>query len=204
MTKRMYNRKRRKQLSTSWISLSETPLYNMVPIGLRECPKGFEKCESLVWFMTNVPAWVKDFFVNPLKGRDTVNSFVFLNKLQINFKLCNIFKPKYWMCGVNERANVVQRVCGKSSIRKTQTKIFPKSSKINLKSNCISHLPIDLDPNGRVRLDPNQSENGKYNLISDWFNKTSEKFLCVREISWPGIFLGCVLMRARKLRSLTH
>ena len=34
-----------------------------------------------------------------------------------------------------------------------------------------------------VRLDPNQSKNGKYNLISGWFNKISETFLCV-------LFLG--------------
>ena len=33
--------------------------------------------------------------------------------------------------------------------------------------------------NGRVRLDPNQSENGNYNLISGWFNKISKRFLCV-------------------------
>ena len=31
-----------------------------------------------------------------------------------------------------------------------------------------------------VRLDPNQSENGKYNLISGWFNKIWKIFLCVR------------------------
>ena len=30
-----------------------------------------------------------------------------------------------------------------------------------------------------VRLVPNQSENGKYNLILGWFNKISKKFLCV-------------------------
>ena len=34
-----------------------------------------------------------------------------------------------------------------------------------------------------VHLDPNQwqiqTENGKYNLISVWFNKISEKILCV-------------------------
>ena len=30
-----------------------------------------------------------------------------------------------------------------------------------------------------VRLTPNQSENGKYNLISGWFNKISKRFLCV-------------------------
>ena len=34
-----------------------------------------------------------------------------------------------------------------------------------------------------VRLIPNQSENGKYNLISGWFNKTSKRFRCVYEWS---------------------
>ena len=30
-----------------------------------------------------------------------------------------------------------------------------------------------------VRSDPNQSENGKYNQISGWFNKISKRFPCV-------------------------
>ena len=30
-----------------------------------------------------------------------------------------------------------------------------------------------------IRLVPNQSENGKYNLIPIWFNKISKRFLCV-------------------------
>ena len=30
-----------------------------------------------------------------------------------------------------------------------------------------------------VRLDPNQTENGNYNLNSVWFNKISKRFLCV-------------------------
>ena len=30
-----------------------------------------------------------------------------------------------------------------------------------------------------IRLIPNQSEKGKYNLISVWFNKISKRFLCV-------------------------
>ena len=30
-----------------------------------------------------------------------------------------------------------------------------------------------------IRLDPNQLENGKYNLTSVWFNKISKIFLCV-------------------------
>ena len=32
-----------------------------------------------------------------------------------------------------------------------------------------------------VRLVPNQSTNGKYNLISVWFNKISKKNLCVQQ-----------------------
>ena len=35
-----------------------------------------------------------------------------------------------------------------------------------------------------VRLVPNQSENGKYNLISSWFNKISRRFLCVCILRW--------------------
>ena len=34
-----------------------------------------------------------------------------------------------------------------------------------------------------VRLDPNQSEFGKYNLISGCFNKISKRFLCVYILS---------------------
>ena len=33
-----------------------------------------------------------------------------------------------------------------------------------------------------ARLDPNQSENGKYNLISGWFDKISKTFLCVERV----------------------
>ena len=52
-----------------------------------------------------------------------------------------------------------------------------------------------------VRLVPNQSENGKYNLISVWFNKISRRFICVCDFSeiymrrnsnviTPGFFLA--------------
>ena len=34
--------------------------------------------------------------------------------------------------------------------------------------------------NERVHLVPNQSENGKHNLISGWFNEISKRFLCVK------------------------
>ena len=30
-----------------------------------------------------------------------------------------------------------------------------------------------------IRFDKNQSQNGKFNLISGWFNKISKRFLCV-------------------------
>ena len=41
-----------------------------------------------------------------------------------------------------------------------------------------------------VRLVPNQSENGNYNLISVWFNKILKRFLCV----WGG-FGGAIQSR---------
>ena len=58
--------------------------------------------------------------------------------------------------------------------------MFPKSYDIKLKSDCIYHAPIDLEQQTDVSVGvPNQSENGKYNLISGWFNKISKRFLCV-------------------------
>ena len=36
-----------------------------------------------------------------------------------------------------------------------------------------------------VHLVPNQSENSKYNLISGWFNKISNRFLCVQARTVP-------------------
>ena len=46
---------------------------------------------------------------------------------------------------------------------------------------CIS-LYIHLNGNIFFRLVPNQSKNSKYNLISVWFNKNSERFLCVQSL----------------------
>ena len=41
-------------------------------------------------------------------------------------------------------------------------------------------MQIDLEPNGQCPFAVlNQSENGKYNLISVWFDEISEIFLCV-------------------------
>ena len=47
------------------------------------------------------------------------------------------------------------------------------------KSDCIYHFPIDFEQQTDVRLVPNQSEIGNYNLISVWFNKISKIFLSV-------------------------
>ena len=43
------------------------------------------------------------------------------------------------------------------------------------------------------RLDLNQSENGKCNLISGWFNKISKIFLCVC-LAWMMIEMHCVTL----------
>ena len=43
-----------------------------------------------------------------------------------------------------------------------------------------------------VRLVPNLSENGTYNLISVWFNNISKRFLCV----YP-VFCGCLVVHVR-------
>ena len=47
-----------------------------------------------------------------------------------------------------------------------------------------------------LRLDPNQSENGEYNLISGWFNKIS---LCVAEVEkyWGGDRCRCRCMHTK-------
>ena len=50
---------------------------------------------------------------------------------------------------------------------------------MNLKSDYIYRFPIHVEQQtDTVRLVPNQSENGKYNLILVWFNNISERFLC--------------------------
>ena len=61
----------------------------------------------------------------------------------------------------------------------TLAEVVRKSYWIELKSDCIHHFPIDLEPNGLPFAVPNQSENGKYNLISAWFNKIPKILLCV-------------------------
>ena len=58
----------------------------------------------------------------------------------------------------------------------THREIFSKSYCSKFKSICIYHFPIDLDQQtNSVRLVLNQSENGKYNLISASYKKFSRK-----------------------------
>ena len=65
----------------------------------------------------------------------------------------------------------------------TRTIFFLKSYKINPKLDIIYYFPIDLQQQtDGVRLIPNQSVHGKYNLISGWFNKISKR---IRLIGGP-------------------
>ena len=41
----------------------------------------------------------------------------------------------------------------------------------------IHPFPIDLEEQTDIRLIPNQSENGKYNIILVWLNKIPKSFL---------------------------
>ena len=66
------------------------------------------------------------------------------------------------------------------------------------KSDCIYHYSIDNQT--VVCLALNQSGNGKFNLISVWFNKISKRFLCVYEQLMP---LGIMASQLRaRLKSL--
>ena len=60
----------------------------------------------------------------------------------------------------------------------THRENFLESYSFKPKSDCIYYFLINLEPND-VRLDPNQSENGKYILISVWINKIPKSFVCV-------------------------
>ena len=63
--------------------------------------------------------------------------------------------------------------------KSSHREIFTKSFQINQKSDCIYHFPIDLEPNERPFGSLMVEENGKYNLISGWFNNIS---LCASTI----------------------
>ena len=52
-----------------------------------------------------------------------------------------------------------------------------------------------------VRLIPNQTENGRYNLISGLFNKISKRFICVWLVAWVG-FIQIVSSQTLPVQSL--
>jgi len=60
--------------------------------------------------------------------------------------------------------------------RLTHREIFWESCWLKPKSDCIYRFPVDLDPYGSPF---GSKSNGKYSLISGWFNKISERFFCV-------------------------
>ena len=76
-------------------------------------------------------------------------------------------------------------------MRKYESKVKLSYSQRNLfetllnipRSDCIYHSMINLKPN-ECPFVPNQSENGKYNLISVWFNNISKTFRCEWDTSW--------------------
>ena len=56
--------------------------------------------------------------------------------------------------------------------------IFSESYKIKPKSDCINHFSIDLEPNRRIHLVPNQSYDGEYYLILVLSTEISKKIIC--------------------------
>ena len=65
----------------------------------------------------------------------------------------------------------------------THRQIFSKSYQIKPKSDCIQYFQWIWNQT-EVRLVPNQSENGAYNLISVRFNKRFRKDFCVCCDKW--------------------
>ena len=63
----------------------------------------------------------------------------------------------------------------------THTNIFALINQ--QESDCFHHFSIARKPNG-IPLVPNQSENGKYNLISVWFNKILKRFLYMYDVKF--------------------
>ena len=74
----------------------------------------------------------------------------------------------------------------------TRRESFSKSYSIKPESDCIYHFSMKQTD---VRLFPNQSENGKYNLILVWFNKISKRFLCVRVTSFFSSFFSAYFVK---------
>ena len=69
---------------------------------------------------------------------------------------------------------------------------FIKSTRNQIAFTIFWFIWIQMD----ARLDPYQSENGKYNLISGWFNKISKTFLSAYTLVWLDfpLFSSCVPM----------
>ena len=105
------------------------------------------------------------------------------------FHIIKQYNGKYKTATLDHRTQISISVsCSIKQYRIVATlyrEFFSKSHQINLKSDGIYRL-IWIQTN--FHLDPNQSENGKYDLISGWSNKFSIRFLCVyREFSNMGV-----------------
>ena len=87
----------------------------------------------------------------------------------------------HWSSSVCTHGKQTQNNCVFVVSEHAHREIFSKSYHIKTKSDLIT---IFLDwfgtANGQPSAVPNQSENGKYNLILDWFDKISKRFLCVQ------------------------
>ena len=68
----------------------------------------------------------------------------------------------------NKLGPSAQRNLSENSLNQTEARLYLQFSDWFGTAN--GHCPFTV---------PNQSENGKYNLISGWFDKISKKFLCV-------------------------
>ena len=97
-----------------------------------------------------------------------------------------VFFLKFFQSGLSP-SHLAEKFQRKSNNKKkSNQKIFPAHTqkyfsnliKSTRNHNVFTIFRLIWNTNGRVRLVPNQSENGKYNLISGWCNKISKSFLC--------------------------
>ena len=108
--------------------------------------------------------------------------------IKISLEMCRFTRMCRWLVWTEwfavqnlvECGCVFQRFLYNDQVYNVHT---AKSYYIKPKSDCIYHFPIDLKhKETRPFAVPNQSENGKYNLISVWFNQIS---LCAAiELYW--------------------
>ena len=108
---------------------------------------------------------------------ENVNTF---QNTQINYFLSSIKNLKI-VHGLGQVCNVLILVS-------TRREFFFEIIKSNLNKIAYTILWFIWNQTD-VRLVPNQSENGKYNLISAWFNKISKRFLCVYkgQMDWKSL-----------------